>query len=100
MTALEWLAYGTVALCAVCFLLFRKQKNGDSPHEDIPSRSEIPTLWKAILSHPDMRTLTVKRHHRGAIYWHCIDKGFTADYALELALSPEASAVRYDISYG
>lgn len=102
MTGVEGMAlgFGLLVLVAVVMGLFRKQKNGDSPHEDIPSRSEIPTLWKAILSHPDMRPLTVKRHHRGAIYWHCIDKGFTADYALELALSPEASSVEYDVSYG
>lgn len=102
MTGAEGMAlgFGLLALAAVVMGLFKKDKQTESPHEDIPSRSEIPTLWKTILKFPDMRPLTVKRHHRGAIYWHCIDKGFTADYALELALSPEASSVEYEIING
>lgn len=68
-----------------------------SPHADIPDRKELPVLWAAILQAPDMRALTVPRHHRGAIYWHCIDSGYTVKDALEIALTPEASAVEYEI---
>ncbi len=75
----------------------RLKTKTSSMHMDIPDREEMRVLWDAILQAPDMRTLTVPRHHRGAIYWHAKGSGFTTKDALELALTPEASAVEYDI---
>jgi len=57
----------------------------------------MQNLWEAILQRPEICELAAPRHHRGTIYWHAIDSGFTVKEALEVALAPEASAVEYEI---
>jgi len=93
---------GGIVVSVVGAILFgalwaRLKTKTSSMHTDIPDREEMRVLWGVILQAPDMRALTVPRHHRGAIYWHAIASGFAVKDALELALSPEASAVEYDI---
>ena len=94
------LASGGLALAAMFLGLFRKEEIDESPHEDIPSQSEIKTIWDVMVAKPETISLLCQRHHRGAIYWHALKHGWNATEALEIALSPEASAVKYDISYG
>lgn len=104
MTALDWasLFLGVLVLSGVLWMAAKRKSQPlvGAPHEDIPDRVEIDLLWRTILDRPDLRRLTVPRHHRGAIYWHAIDTGFTVTDALELALTPEASAVEYEIIHG
>jgi len=89
-----------LTLSATAFWFLSRRGSRESPHEDIPSRREIPRLMAEIVARPEVRELLAKRHHRGAIYWYAIDQGFEASKALELALSPEASAVKYEIING
>jgi len=77
--------------------LWVRLKTKSSASVDIPDREQLRVLWSLILTRPDLRQMTVPRHHRGAIYWHCIDSGYTVKDALEIALTPEASAVEYEI---
>lgn len=87
----------TVILAIMAFAVWLVLRAKPSPHADIPSRVQMLALWSIILDRPDLRQLTVPRHHRGAIYWHSINAGFSVKDALELALTPEASEVEYRI---
>ncbi len=102
MTGLEGIALGCagVAISAVVFGLFGRRGYNGSPHKDIPSRREIPKLMALIVARPEVRELLAKRHHRGAIYWYAIDQGQSVRDALELAMDPQASSVKYEVIYG